>query len=168
VSRGANFAQWIPSDTIEFAVLASALDDNRRLIAAGKVQRWDVVKWGVTVNLALAALSASLPTSLLRSFALFVLAGLASAAAAYLVQYYNRRMTEARKNAVHLAEMLTKKGIQFDQLVGGPGFAKAYAAGEKYDYQEFIMFRVILAVAPLSVFVRYSIEHVSAVVALAI
>jgi hypothetical protein len=145
-------------DTIEFAVLASTLDDNRRLIAAGKVQRWDVVKWGVTVNLALAALSASLPLSLVRSFALFLLAVLASLAAGYLVQYYNRRMTEARKGAVHLAEILTKKGIQFDQLVGGPGFAKAYAAGENYDKEEMNMFGIILAIAPLSVFVRYLLE----------
>ena len=30
----------------ELQVIFSALDDQRRLIAAGKVQRWDVVKWG--------------------------------------------------------------------------------------------------------------------------
>jgi hypothetical protein len=42
----------------EFQVIASALDDCRRLIAAGKMQRWDVVKWGVTVNTALAAAAA--------------------------------------------------------------------------------------------------------------
>jgi hypothetical protein len=41
-------------DDEELKVIYSALDDCRRLIAAGKVQRWDVVKWGVTVNVALA------------------------------------------------------------------------------------------------------------------
>jgi hypothetical protein len=35
---------------------ASAMLDNRQgMIAAGKLQRWDVVKWTVTVNVALAA-----------------------------------------------------------------------------------------------------------------
>jgi protein-S-isoprenylcysteine O-methyltransferase Ste14 len=41
-------------DEEELKVVYSALDDQRRLIAAGKVQRWDVVKWAVTVNVALA------------------------------------------------------------------------------------------------------------------
>ena len=62
-------------DANDFSVVSSALDDYRRLIAAGKIQRWDVVKWGVTVDLALAAVSASLtPQTFVRSFALFVLA----------------------------------------------------------------------------------------------
>jgi hypothetical protein len=43
----------------ELKVIFSAHDDWRRVIAAGKVQRWDVVKWGVTVNTALAALAAN-------------------------------------------------------------------------------------------------------------
>ena len=42
------------NDNEELKVIYSALEDCRRLIAAGKVQRWDVVKWGVTVNVALA------------------------------------------------------------------------------------------------------------------
>ena len=41
----------------ELQVIFSALDDCRRLIAASKVQRWDAVKWGVTVNVALAAVA---------------------------------------------------------------------------------------------------------------
>jgi hypothetical protein len=69
-------------DANDFSVVSSALDDYRRLIAAGKIQRWDVVKWGVTVDLALAAVSASLtPQTFVRSFALFVLAAAASLAA---------------------------------------------------------------------------------------
>ena len=33
------------------------IDDVRRLVAAGKTQRWDIVKWAVTINMALAAAS---------------------------------------------------------------------------------------------------------------
>jgi hypothetical protein len=36
------------------------LDDYRKLVAAGKVQRWDVLKWAVTVNFALATASIAL------------------------------------------------------------------------------------------------------------
>ncbi len=36
----------------EFEVAAGILEDCRRYIAAHKIQRWDVVKWGVSVNLA--------------------------------------------------------------------------------------------------------------------
>jgi hypothetical protein len=45
-------------DDRKFQVIVSAHDDCRRQIAAGKVQRWDVVKWGVTVNVALATAAA--------------------------------------------------------------------------------------------------------------
>ena len=45
-------------DEIRFAL--GVLDDHRRLIAAGKTQRWDIVKWAVTVNIALAGASVTL------------------------------------------------------------------------------------------------------------
>jgi hypothetical protein len=45
-------------DDIRFAL--SVIDDNRRLIAAGKAYRWDVVKWAVTLNVALAGASIAL------------------------------------------------------------------------------------------------------------
>jgi hypothetical protein len=42
----------------EFQVLCATLEDQRRLIAAGKAQRWDVIKWGVSINLGLATVAA--------------------------------------------------------------------------------------------------------------
>ena len=36
-----------------FTALHACLEDNRRLIAAGKVQRWEVFKWAVAVIIAL-------------------------------------------------------------------------------------------------------------------
>jgi hypothetical protein len=147
-------------DANDFSVVSSALDDYRRLIAAGKIQRWDVVKWGVTVDLALAAVSASLtPQTFVRSFALFVLAAAASLAAWFLMRHYNQRMTRARQDATHLVRMFKKNGIKFDELVGHDS-EQAYAAGEAYDREELITFGAILAVAPLLVFVRYSIEKI--------
>ena len=61
-------------DEEELKVVYSALDDQRRLIAAGKVQRWDVIKWAVTVNVALATAAAAIEFKGAFSFIPFVLA----------------------------------------------------------------------------------------------
>jgi len=123
-------------ETIDYAIVSSALDDCRRLIAAGKIQRWDTVKWGVTVDLGLAAVSAALTSAnFVRSFALFVLAAAVSFAAWYLMRHYNRRITGARRDATRLARVLTQNGIKFDELVGH-NVEEAYASGEAYDEAE--------------------------------
>ena len=44
----------------EFKVASAVLDDGRKIIAAGKAQRWDVIKWAVTINIALATASIAL------------------------------------------------------------------------------------------------------------
>jgi hypothetical protein len=41
----------------EFQFACNIIDDVRRLVTAGKTQRWDIVKWAVTINMALAAAS---------------------------------------------------------------------------------------------------------------
>jgi len=82
-------------DEEELKVIYSALDDCRRLIAAGKVQRWDVVKWGVTVNVALATAAAAIQFKGAFSLIPFVLAGLAAFVSWVLVLHYNRRITGA-------------------------------------------------------------------------
>jgi hypothetical protein len=43
----------------QYKVLEAWHSDSRALIAAGKVQRWEVVKWAVTANVALAAVGAN-------------------------------------------------------------------------------------------------------------
>jgi hypothetical protein len=44
----------------DFHIASLLLQDQQRLIAAGKVQRWDVVKWTIAVNLALGTASVSI------------------------------------------------------------------------------------------------------------
>ena len=44
----------------EFHVACAILEDHRKLIAAGKSQRWDVIKWAVTINVALTTASIAL------------------------------------------------------------------------------------------------------------
>jgi hypothetical protein len=70
--------------------------DARALIAAGKSQRWEVVKWATAVNLALASVAATkdgaalLPNA--RSFSLLV-----AAVALILIVLATKRMNGARK-----------------------------------------------------------------------
>jgi hypothetical protein len=96
-------------DDREFSVVCSALDDCRRLIAAGKLQRWDVVKWSVTVNLALAAVSIS---HVGATIPLFILAAAVSLGGGLLAWHYNSRMTGARQTAADLVKKLNRFRLQ--------------------------------------------------------
>jgi hypothetical protein len=144
-------------DEEELKVIYSALDDCRRLIAAGKVQRWDVVKWGVAVNVGLATAAAAIPFEgafnlfgLAAPFSLipFLLAVLVAFTSWLLVLHYNRRATGARITATHLVDQMKRKGIDYDSIVG-TNVALDYSRGSEYDSQELNLFTVILFVSVL-------------------
>jgi hypothetical protein len=75
----------------------SRLDDDRRLIAAGKAQRWEVFKWTVALNLGLSGTFAVLDRA--KGGLSFFLAF--SAAVAILGEalflYYNSHMARVRE-----------------------------------------------------------------------
>ena len=118
-------------DEEELKVIYSALDDCRRLIAAGKVQRWDVVKWGVAVNVGLAT-AAAIPFEGAFSFVPFGLAVLVAVVSWLLVLHYNRRTTGARNDAKHLVCQMKQKGIDYDSILG-TNVASEYSKGSEYD-----------------------------------
>jgi len=130
-------------DEEELKVIYSALDDCRRLIAAGKVQRWDVVKWGVAVNVGLATAVAAIPFEGAFDLFPFVLAVLVALVSWLLVLHYNRRTTGARNDAKHLVCQMKKKGIDYDSILGA-NVASEYSKGSEYDKQELTLFTVIL------------------------
>jgi hypothetical protein len=68
-------------------------DDRRALIASGKVQRWEVVKWAVTVNVALGAASATVD-QLPALF--FAFSGVVAVTALALLYHYDLRITQIR------------------------------------------------------------------------
>jgi hypothetical protein len=74
-------------------VVLRVFDDTRALIAAQKLQRWDVVKWAVTVNIGLAAASAGFKRS---GAAFFLCALLIAAFGIGLIFFYNWRLTQTR------------------------------------------------------------------------
>jgi hypothetical protein len=82
----------------DFQIASLLLQDQQRLIAAGKVQRWDVVKWTIAVNLALATASVSIRTDG-AGIIIVVFTVLVALGGGALVYHYNRRITGARRRA---------------------------------------------------------------------
>ena len=155
------------NDDREFQVTTSALDDCRRLIAAGKVQRWDVVKWGVTVNTALATFAASA-----HSIAPFLFALAVALAGQLLVWHYNKRMTGARNTATTLTNRLREFDIGYNNITGAKAPetnrfwdylsrfkpAGVYSAGEGYDWQELLIFSATLWASSVLSLVAYALS----------
>jgi hypothetical protein len=127
-------------DEIRFAL--GVLDDHRRLIAAGKTQRWDIVKWAVTVNVALAGASVTLTHQdanaaglfWLLTLGLFMLSG-------SLMWEVTRRMTATRNATRAPEEFLSKQGID---LVGITGEQPPEKYEMNYDLQELRVYALIL------------------------
>jgi hypothetical protein len=77
-------------------------------IAAGKNQRWDVVKWTVTVNVALAAASIAVKQQVVSAgFCIF--AFVIAVAACLLVFEITRRMTATRNDGLAPHKYLIKE-----------------------------------------------------------
>jgi hypothetical protein len=127
------------NDDRKFAIQNGILDDERRLIAALKLQRWDVVKWAVTVNMALCAaaiaVSASEHFTKAASMHLFWLAGIVTVIGEMLLLYYNRRLTKTREDSRQTKDHLTALGATFIDTSKPPKF---------YDWQELLIFSLIL------------------------
>jgi hypothetical protein len=107
----------------EFQVACLYLEDSQRLIAAGKLQRWDVVKWTLTVNFVLATASM---TVLKAQCSLFLLSLLVAALGFILIYHYNGRVTGAREDSDKLVTYLKNNGIDVEQITGGRA---SYAQG---------------------------------------
>src|SRR5437899_1897307 len=96
----------------DFKVVGSLLDDHRRIIAAGKAQRWDVVKWAVTVNVGIATASLALQHPVVfLSFSLLV-----ATIGIVLIFHYTQRMTGARNNAARAYEYLQAQKINMKSM----------------------------------------------------
>jgi hypothetical protein len=97
-------------DEIKFAL--GVLDDHRRLIAAGKALRWDIVKWAVTVNIALAAASVALKQQDTNVKGLFCLLALVVIILSVSLMWeITRRMTATRNDSLVPARYLIKQNI---------------------------------------------------------
>jgi hypothetical protein len=133
----------------EFHVACAILDDDRKLIAAGKSQRWDVIKWGVTINVALATAAIALHEHESAAKWLFWLAVIVAAIACGLMLHYNNRMKNTRNDSVAPEEYLAHNGVDLDAITG----RKSERVSWLYDREELALFTVILLVSVVPTFV---------------
>jgi hypothetical protein len=125
----------------DFQISCLLLQDQQRLIAAGKVQRWDVVKWSVAFNLALATASVSIDKGTGGLF--FFFAVLVAAAGGGLVYHYNKRITGARGDSEKVTNYFRDAGIDLSKII--PTQARDDRAPAMYDAEELYIFSYIIA-----------------------
>jgi hypothetical protein len=114
----------------ELDVVLRLFDDKRALIAAGKIQRWEVTKWAITLNVALA----TAVTSIRDFFALFLLFSCFIAiSATTLLVHYNKRITKARNVFSKINKFLTDSIIDINKLVGTD---QSRIKSDRYDSNE--------------------------------
>ena len=127
----------------DFKIACISLEDCNRLIAAGKIQRWGVVKWAVTTNLALATASILLRAAHAGGlFAFFSI--LVAAAGGGLVYHYNRRMTGARANATGIQTYLSNNKVNLSAISEQPNADRATRSPAEYDAEELYIFMFII------------------------
>jgi hypothetical protein len=91
-------------DPQRFQVIQAQIEDGRRLIATLKVQRWEVLKWAVALNVGLVTAWVALdrpPPFIFTGLALGV-----ALAALLLILHYNKRAVGARKDLNHTFSLL--------------------------------------------------------------
>jgi len=139
-----------PDDDIRFAM--GVIDDDRRLIAAGKTHRWDMVKWAVTVNMALAGASVTLRQDgnakglfCLLAVGVVILSGL-------LLWEINRRMTKARNDSLKPLKFLIDQGVNVVRVTGSAPPEKYELS---YDKEELRIYAVILLASALPAFLLW-------------
>lgn len=127
-------------DEIRFAL--GVIDDHRRLIAAGKTHRWDVIKWAVTVNIALAGALATLSRWNTDNLWPFCLLAIGVAILSILLMWeITRRMTAARNASLVPEKFLIEHGVDVVRITGDKPPGKYELS---YDQQELRIYVLIL------------------------
>ena len=141
----------------EFQLASAALENCRRYIAAHKAQRLDVVKWGVSVNLALAVAAATPALAEIQIYLLVLSCGV-TAASWLLVLHYNRLVTGIRNQAVTIIAWMKVRGVDYDSITN-QNTQGTYWRGEDYELQELILFMCILAASVIPVLLSLLFLH---------
>ncbi len=143
----------------EFQIASLLLQDQQRLIAVGKVQRWDVVKWTTAVNLALATASVGIGTSG-AGIIIVVFTVLVALGAWALVYHYNRRITGARGDAAKVTAYFRDAGIDLSKIIPVVQ-ERVDRTPEMYDAEELYIFGSIIAFSILPALLAWIVAMVS-------
>jgi len=135
-------------DEIRFAL--GVIDDHRRPIAAGKTHRWDMVKWAVTVNIALAGASVTLGQQAGNAkWVFWVLAFGLVILSVLLMWEITRRMTAVRNDSLVPEKFLIDQGVNVVRITGNTP-PQRYELS--YDKQELRIYVLILLASALPAF----------------
>jgi hypothetical protein len=128
----------------ELDAVLRLFDDRRALIAAGKIQRWEVMKWVVTANFTLGAVSAAT-----RQFHLLftVFAGLIVVIGLALLWHHNLRITQYRQSLASVNTFIRENVIDLN-MIGKTVFDRAKDVN--HDDREMYLFygTTLLSVFP--------------------
>jgi hypothetical protein len=129
----------MPLSKEQLDVVLRVFDDIRSLIAAAKVQRWEVLKWAATINIALAAAAAGFKRS---PAAFFVFAVIIAAFGIGLIFYYNLRLTRTRARLPIVHKFLRDNVIDLKETAG---LEYGMVKNADYDKEEMYLFTSIVA-----------------------
>jgi hypothetical protein len=143
----------------DFAIASLLLQDQQRLIAAGKVQQWDAVKWTTVVNLALATASVSIGTSG-AGIAIVAFTVLVALGGGALVYHYNRRITGARRGLDQVTAYFREAGLDLSKII-----PVQEALGDRttamYDAEELSIFGSIIVLSILPALLAWLVSMAS-------
>ncbi len=132
-------------------VVLRIFDDVRGLIAALKVQRWEVVKWAATVNIGLAAASAGFEKAYWAFFfCSVVIAGFGIG----LVFYYNLRLTRVRARLPLIHKFWRENVIDLKEAVG---LEYGMPKGTDYDNEEMKLYTFIIGTSIFPTFLVWAL-----------
>jgi hypothetical protein len=134
-------------DQQRFQVIQARVEDDRRLIAAVKIQRWDVLKWAVALNVGLVTAWVALGKQ--PSLIFTGLGAVVASAAIVLIFHYNKRAAGARTDLDRALALLAPI-IKHEELMNRETFMRKGFYGKLrllfHDGSELVIFTLVLIV----------------------
>lgn len=131
----------------EQRIILTVWEDHCRLIAALKLQRWDITKWTVTINIGLAGAAAAIQSVEKVWFILFAIT--VFSIGIYLLYYYNDRITRVRKHTSDISELIKESIYDYE---AGVGETIDFHKGKDYDYLEISAFYGVMIISIFPIF----------------
>jgi len=140
------------------ALAFNYIQDSQRLIAAGKVQRWEVLKWAVTVNFALATAAVATKIGGWAPFGFVLFCVFVALTSIYLLIHYNHRITGARVLLDKIMKGLEEDFPEIEKFTGRERYPTEQEQLRDYDYEEVTAFSFIIGFSVLPAFFVWAFQ----------